>query len=245
MQFSSDHAKQTVNLARLAYLQPAEIESELTSEGLGDIVHFDAASTQAFVASGDGITYASFRGSQEPADWLKNARFLPSTNEMGATVHTGFVEALDEVWGEFEPAISASGSPVMVTGHSLGAALASLAALRLAMGGGEVAAVYTYGQPRTGHGSFRDLYEPAIGAVTYRFVNHIDLVTRVPLLLQGYRHVGRRMYFDASGSFHPEASAWRVAADDLRYRLIHFGQIGSVGIDDHLIGQYQNRVDSL
>jgi len=245
MQFSSDLAKLTVILAKLAYQQPAVIQAELADLGLHSFVHFDEPSTQAFIAHADGEIYLSFRGSQEPADWLTNARFLPSTNELGVKVHSGFVAALDEVWPQIEPLIAGAGAPVTVTGHSLGAALASLAAIRLTSSGHQVAAVYTYGQPRTGHSSFRRLYNSALGSVTYRVVNHIDLVTRVPLMIQGFRHIGRRMYFDASKSFHADASGWRIARDDLTYRLTHIGKIESIGVKPHLIGPYMALVNSL
>lgn len=245
MQFSRELAKLTVSLAKLAYDQPATIERELADLGLGELVHFDEPSTQAFLVHGGEGLYLSFRGSQEAADWLANAKFLPSINDLGARVHTGFVEALDEVWAEIEPLVAAARVPVTVTGHSLGAALASLAALRLFGAGHKVAAVYTYGQPRTGHASFGRIYDSALGSITYRLVNHIDLVTRVPLLIQGYRHVGRRMYFDASGTFHPDASGWRITLDDLSYRLTHLGRIKSIGIESHLIGRYMRLVESL
>lgn len=245
MQFSSDLAKLTVNLARLAYQEPTAIPMALADLGLRDFAHFEAASTQAFIAQdGEGL-YMAFRGTQEAADWLANAKFLPSKNELGVKVHTGFVDALDEVWAEIEPLVVNAGVPVTVTGHSLGAALASLAAIRLTAAGHDVAAVYTYGQPRTGHSSFARLYDSTLGSITHRIVNHVDLVTRVPLLLQGYRHVGRRMYFDASGWLHTDASGWKIAFDDLSYRLAHFGRIESIGIKPHLIDSYTSLIDSL
>ncbi len=245
MPFSSDLAKLTVNLARLAYAEPAVIDQELASLGLHNVAHFDEPSTQAFIAKDGMSVYLSFKGSQEAADWLTNAKFLPTTSELGVKVHSGFVDALDEVWAEIESRVVAAGLPVTVTGHSLGAALASLAAIRLAKKDQQIAAVYTYGQPRTGHSSFRKLYESALGSKTYRFVNHIDLVTRVPLLLQGYRHVGRRMYFDGSEAFHADASFLRIARDDLTYRLSHFGKLDSIGIKPHLIKPYASLVNTL
>ena len=246
MDFSSDLARLTVRLAGLAYEQDTTvIDAELAQLGLHDAVHFDMPSTQAFVASGDEAAHVAFRGTQEPEDWLTNAKFLPSTSELGVKVHSGFSEGLNEVWGQIEPVVASAGLPVIVTGHSLGAALASLAAIRLSTTGHGIAGVYTYGQPRTGHSSFASLYNSALGSITFRFINHIDLVTRVPLLVQGYRHVGRRMYFDASELFHKDASIWRVARDDLLYRLTHIGRIESVGIQPHLIDRYKSLVNVL
>ena len=88
---------------------------------------------------------------------------------------------------------------VVFTGHSLGGALAAFRADRA---GHPVAAIYTYGQPRVGHRDFSRAYSERLEDRTYRAINHVDLVTRVPLLLQGYRHVGSRIYFDRGGTAH-------------------------------------------
>src|SRR5262249_14299388 len=68
------------------------------------------------------------------------------------------------------------------TGHSLGAALATLAATRRAP-----QAVYTFGSPRVGKEAFvRSLMSIPI----YRVVDDEDVVTRVPPEILGFRHVG-------------------------------------------------------
>lgn len=245
MAFDPVLAKRTVALCRYAYRSADQAEQALTALGLHDFLFESGLGTQAVVAQDDDYVYVAFRGSEAIEDWLTNAKFLPSTREQGVRIHTGFIDALDEVWDEIQVAVVAAAKPAVLTGHSLGAALASLAALRLTNGISPVAAVYTYGQPRTGHGDFRSLYDAALGDVTYRFVNHVDLVARVPLLLQGYRHVGHRMYFDEQGELHPDASGWSIAADDLRYRLRHAGKISSIGMQPHLISPYQARVEAL
>ncbi|MCZ6504690.1 MAG: hypothetical protein O6834_01740, partial [Actinobacteria bacterium] len=78
-----------------------------------------------------------------------------------------------------------------------------------------------------------------------RFVNHIDLVTRVPFLTLGYRHIGRRMYFKEAGTFVPDAGTWAVARDDVIYRLRHFGKIQAIGLDPHFIPAYTERMGNL
>lgn len=237
--------ERTLGMCSLAYSEPAVIERRLGGLDLREMAFSTALSTQAFVARDDTAQYLVFRGSDVIADWLANARFLPTSRELGVHIHTGFIDALDEVWDELTAALRTSSLPVVVTGHSLGGALAALAALRLATSGTTVTAVFTYGQPRTGHADFRARYDSVLQSVTFRFINHIDLVTRVPLLLQSYRHVGRRMYIDADGTFHRDASAWHVAWDDLKYRLRHFGRIDSIGTAPHLIGPYRDRIGAI
>ncbi|MCX5893209.1 MAG: lipase family protein, partial [Deltaproteobacteria bacterium] len=90
-------------------------------------------------------------------------------------MHRGFQAALDEVWERLHDYLEGKENArrtVWFTGHSLGAALATLAASRY----GKVRGLYTFGSPRVGDLDFKQ----AFLVPTYRFVNHDDLVTRVP-----------------------------------------------------------------
>jgi triacylglycerol lipase len=233
-------AAELVELARLAYRSPEDVAGSLPGLGLGDHRWFSGSSTQAFTAVGAERVYVAFRGTEgrNPVDWLTDARFNPKRAELGCRVHSGFTEALDEVWEPLLESATDPGLPVRVTGHSLGAALATLAAARLSELGRTIDAVYTFGQPRTGLGDFADAYDERLLDVTFRVVNHVDLVARVPSLFQGFRHVGRRVYFDGKGGLHVDASAWRVAFDDVPYRFTHFGRL-AVGLDPHRISEYK------
>ena len=70
---------------------------------------------------------------------------------------------------------------VWVTGHSLGAALATLATIRLTNDGIPVNGLYTYGCPRVGEVKFRSLFEENVTARAYRLVNNNDIVARIPI----------------------------------------------------------------
>jgi triacylglycerol lipase len=97
-------------------------------------------------------------------------------------VHEGFAGALDGVWKHIAPVLADLEGPVFYAGHSLGAALATLAAVRRAP-----AAVYTFGSPRVGDARF------AAAAATlpiYRVVDDADLVATVPPEQLGFSHAG-------------------------------------------------------
>ena len=89
-----------------------------------------------------------------------------------------------------------------MTGHSLGAALATVAANLLCAdqpGGLGIRGLYTYGSPRVGDNGFgRRITVPV-----YRFRNNTDLVTHVPLGLV-FHHVGRLQFIDSGGSIHSD-----------------------------------------
>ncbi len=74
------------------------------------------------------------------------------------------------------------GQTVWITGHSLGGALATLAADQLIrekiLESDDIGGVFTFGQPRVGDGQFSNEYR--LHDRHFRFVNNNDVVTRVP-----------------------------------------------------------------
>jgi len=246
MSFDPALAKLTAELSRLAYKDAAAAATGAAGQGLGEFRFFTALSTQAFIATDQDRRFLAFRGTEatNPIDWARDAQFKPRPAALGQ-VHSGFDAALDEVWTDVLTAVEGDPRPRIITGHSLGGGLAIVAAARLVEAGAPPAAVYVFGCPRTGLGDFRDAYDAALREVTFRVINHIDLVTRVPLLAQRYRAPGRRMYFDEQHTFLPDAGAWQIAKDDLGYRFRHFGRIQSLGLSTHEMGAYMSRVDSL
>lgn len=79
----------------------------------------------------------------------------------------------------------APGAKIYVIGHSLGASLASIAALRLQKGGvlpasADVAGVWLLASPRSGNGAWRDAYNAALLTRTLRITNFRDFASRLP-----------------------------------------------------------------
>ena len=141
---------------------------------------------------GDGIL--AFRGTLKPQlaleslaevravtdDWLQDTEAMPvqGTNLPGL-VHTGFCNALDDLW----PAIvswNLGATPrLYVTGHSKGGAVAHLAACRLATIGIPVTEVYSFAAPRAGTRAFVEAFNKLIPAC-WRFEYQDDLVPHLP-----------------------------------------------------------------
>lgn len=240
-------AKLTVKLARYAYHEENRAQTDVGLLGLREFRWFSDSSTQAFTTVDDRFAYLSFRGteSDSPIDWVADGRFAPATGVFGTEVHSGFKDALDEVWDDIVAVLHDTGLPAVVTGHSLGGALATLAAARLASSGTSVAAMHSYGSPRVGRRDFAGEFQKRLSGVSFRFINHIDIVTRVPLLIQSYRHVGSRVYFNSTGTPHLDASAWMIALEDVRFRFAHLGSIRAAGLNPHSIGEYARLVESL
>jgi len=141
----------------------------------------DTSDTQAIlVRSTDGPPWAAlvFRGTeQNPVDVLSDLNVAVIDN-----VHGGFKQALDVVWDEIAAELkSLKDVPLFMTGHSLGAALATLAAARHTP-----RAVYTFGSPLVGKRTF---VETLHGVPIHCVVDDSDGVTLVPPHV-GFEHVG-------------------------------------------------------
>ncbi len=208
-QFDMVNAWWLIEAATLAYAPPRFAFEKFTRTGcFQQVEFFDTKTTQCYVASTDRFAIVAFRGSEarlqensaDPghifADWLANFNFLLESWEHGGRVHRGFKAALDEVWPQLQPCIlklQQDNCKIWMTGHSQGAALATLAASRY----GEIQGLYTFGSPRVGDRDFKKKFKTA----AYRFVNHHDIVTQVPPA-GTYRHVGKLRYIDPAGIVH-------------------------------------------
>ncbi|MEM6591447.1 MAG: lipase family protein, partial [Cyanobacteria bacterium P01_C01_bin.73] len=80
------------------------------------------------------------------------------------------------------------------TGHSLGGALATIAALdtqyNITQHNNQNLESYSYGSPRVGNAAFMESFQQRVPQ-NHRFVYGWDLITQVPRIWQGYRHVER------------------------------------------------------
>lgn len=79
---------------------------------------------------------------------------------------------------------------VVLTGHSLGGALAVLCALDLHRTFNNIDHLTTFGQPRVGNGNFANYMTNQI-ANTFRVINYADTVTHAPPSAFGFKHGGR------------------------------------------------------
>jgi len=146
----------------------------------------------------DNTFVVAFRGSEETgiADWLTDLKFILNLFPYGkdevkdAQVHQGFISAYNSVRDAVLDAVRKTPHKrVICTGHSLGAALATLCALdiRCNVSGKEVSC-YTYGSPKVGDDNFVKAYNRLV-ANTFRFVYRSDVVPSMPP--GSYNHVGQ------------------------------------------------------
>ena len=196
--YSQGNALWLAELCRLVYRHDKEENtpppqptrtSFLASAGFTQRQFFlsQKTNTQAMLAEFGGASpfaVLAFRGTEQTLrDLITDLKTgMPPFGKTEIAVHKGFREALDSVWDEINDVLAQLTCPVYYTGHSLGAALATLAAARR-----RPKAVYTFGSPRVGNQAFVD----ALANVPlYRIVDDTDVVTTVPPEFIGFRHAG-------------------------------------------------------
>lgn len=174
-----------------AYRLAADVQ-QWAAERAEEAVFFDNSDTQGFVAVHPGHLTLSFRGTETKdfGDWRTDILVRHTKSTTGGQVHRGFARALDHVWDSHIVPVLAKypDRHLWITGHSLGGALAVLAASRV--NPDRKMSVYTFGQPRVGDGEFAAACQERFGRRYFRFVHGRDIVPRVPPFTPGYRHFG-------------------------------------------------------
>lgn len=147
-----------------------------------------------FIAESASAVVIAFRGTQTTTEWITDAdvsftRF-PFAPSAGYT-HAGFTGIYSTMRDRILPALRrvSSGRRLYVTGHSLGAALATLHALDAAVNLRFASWVmYNFASPRVGDRQFAGRYNEAV-KTSIRFVNTADIVPKLPPTATGYTHV--------------------------------------------------------
>jgi len=189
--------------------------------------------TQAFVAAMPAGTIAgmdktgivvSFRGSDKIINAIEDIEFAKLVPDgyvysqcPDCKVHSGFYEAWLSVAQKVCDAVhnlkkAHPEADIYVTGHSLGAAMAVLAAVHLNYWESlPVQYLYTYGQPRVGNSAFVDYFHNGTrdncnaNTTVYRIVHWKDPIARGPpqgLGLEGYMHTSVEVFYDENSSAH-------------------------------------------
>jgi hypothetical protein len=147
--------------------------------------------TQAFLVRARDYAILAFRGTEiTKRQDVKTDVAATRVSIIEGRVHTGFIQAYKSIEKQIEASIEkVKELPLYITGHSLGAALATIATQYLERNHlirDQIAACYTFGSPRVGNNEFDREFRSAI----YRVVNTTDIVTIVPLLAMGYIYIG-------------------------------------------------------
>jgi len=189
-------------ISAIAYRKPHEAKHYYKDMGF-DSEYFDCDGAEAYLLQNKNELILACRGTEpnELQDIIHDIKIglVPSSSGIGK-VHEGFKEALDKIWPNVVNQIkNARGIKfVYFTGHSLGAAMATLAAVRTARLPffPKVCGLYTYGSPKVGNKKYIDLIKD-LAIPHCRWVNNVDIVTKVPFW--PYKHHTKSFYMNHNG----------------------------------------------
>ena len=161
----------------------------------------------------ENTAYIIFRGSDGRADWFDNFKFSKkplsfiklSKKEVpykgvnpDIKVHRGFIQQYKTIKATILEHIIKERdngcTRVIVTGHSLGGALATLCALDIQFHHPDLEIIcIPIASPRVGNKRFTKSFNWRVPE-TYRFVYRNDSVCKVPYTFLGYKHVKEKVY---------------------------------------------------
>jgi hypothetical protein len=245
--FNVVNARAMMWFSQLAYEvhKPQTIQAVGVKWGFTKVTPFEAHKigiqasfdTRGILGERDKAIVLAFGGT-DPGVWEMLATDFNIRPTAQQDTHIGFQAAIDAVGAKVDDAAKMSRDrriPLFVAGHSLGAALAALAAQRAHAQGATPKGVYTFGMPRTGGETFRAGYDAALGPITYRLVHGHDVVARVPPSEIGFRHVGRALQCDSGNTFDPAAPLSAIASDIPAFDRVLADSLAS-GIEGALSG---------
>ncbi|WP_240941146.1 lipase family protein [Paenibacillus sp. HB172176] len=141
-----------------------------------------------FIIESEQCSILAFRGSGSAVDWVsdfiaqqttyRSVRNAGQTHKGFTDIYTSARDSVFSLLSQLSP-----DKPLFITGHSLGGALATLAALDIACNSPlSSPIVYTFGAPRVGDPKFVQLYNYSVGT-HWRFQNEFDIVPHLPPLV--------------------------------------------------------------
>lgn len=222
-------------LSRLAYKRDIRIVEELFKENYNteDIKVINISNLKCFIAIRDDKTYISFRGSDNLKNWLNNFNIGKGIVAQG-NIHNGFLMASKTLYNEILPFIKQKRhNRIYLTGHSLGASLASLVSNYLYEDFYDVREVLLIECPNISDKRYiKNTENYKINRVMIK--NNIDIVTYMPPFWMDYRNYKCDMiYFNRDGDLVENPSYFTVKLDKIATYLNPFNWTEVA--EDHLL----------
>jgi len=154
---------------------------------------------------------AVFRGTENVKGWISDGNVIQEAFPYcaGCSVHQGFWNAYKggapQVYELIDEAVAKCGEacPVIFTGHSLGAALATLASFDVSVRNSSLnISLFNFGSPRVGNPQFASALVSKLFSQTYRYTHSRDLVPMVPYQAENYHHITEEIWQDPNGAYH-------------------------------------------
>jgi triacylglycerol lipase len=138
-----------------------------------------------FILQSEDRNIVAFRGTSSTTDWISDAIATQGKYKCVPGVglsHRGISDIYYSTRGQILTALSKlpKDKPLLITGHSLGGALAALCAVDVADNSAfNHPSVYTYGAPRVGDPTFAKAFSSKVDQ-SFRIHNRFDIVPQLP-----------------------------------------------------------------
>tara|TARA_B100000886_G_C20365350_1_gene467057 strand:+ start:355 stop:1125 length:771 start_codon:yes stop_codon:yes gene_type:complete len=238
-------AEVCANICEYAYEDIATVEKYLKEENFKfkKIKFFEVDNAQGYGISFQTYSMLAFRGTEPTSfkDILADIKAWPADSETEGNVHAGFKGEVDKLWPSVTKWIKnkAKSHKLVITGHSLGAAMATIITSRLVEEGFTNVVLYTYGSPRVGDREWGKQFD---NIEAYRFVNNNDIVCQVPPFGY-YSHVGKLYYMTYDMKIKTNMTWWQRFFDKGRGTVKAWSKFQLFdGLYDHLGTKYIKRI---
>lgn len=191
---------------RLSYCKKDEIEhfscvdcnSDRSLIGVFDSMSKASSQVVVVIDKEEEEILIGFRGTiSEIKQWASNldVKYTKWYNGNGK-VHSGFYDRFNEIKTRTISLLKKAqeelpNGDIIISGHSMGGAVATLFASYLKQINIHPRFVYTYGSPRVGDRTFAKYVDKQFGERLTRVMNDWDMITDLPPLAFGYRHTGK------------------------------------------------------
>ncbi len=232
------NAYHLARIARAAYSDDPALTHAPLWIGVPAVSTFRAPRVFGLAAANTEDVVVAFRGTHEDREWVE-ALAYGQTRWAAGRAHSGCAKLVEAAWTQLLAALYDTGAAtrrLWLTGHSIGGAIALLAALRLEHEGFDVHAVTTFGTPAV-------MDRAAASGFTCRVtrvVNNEDIVPNIswPSLMDTYTHAGERILLTASGRVAAGHHADHLARRIDRAHSIGQGVLPAGPLHDHRIETY-------
>lgn len=228
-----------------AYL-PVDKAKPLFYELGFDCVFYTNKGSDVYVLYNSTDVVVVCRGTQptQLSDIKADLRLALVTNESGVgEVHHGFQHSVNKVWNKIVSKIKSESAlkDVYFTGHSLGAAMATIMTMRCTVDQTlkSPTSLFTYGSPRVGDLDFARFMQ-SLKVPHYRWVNNADIVTRLPS--RPYKHHGELKYMSHEGDV-VEMRHWQIIKDRIKGFFIGLSKFDINFFVNHSIERYVKNLE--
>lgn len=181
--------------------QQVELDYVVEDSGVRALQGYDGYSNTVFIA---------FRGSANIQNWIDNIQIskISPYNDTSIEVSKGFYKAYNTIKPELFDNLPSlvdkyNTRRLLITGHSLGAAMATLMSYDIItmFPTYELLYVFTFGSPRVGNSAFSSSFNNYSKRIThYRVTHYHDIVPHVPEEFLGYLHVSNEIWYNENNS---------------------------------------------